>query len=60
MFYAEVREVSIHAPVMGATLSFAGTLFWFVPVSIHAPVMGATSSSVMFSARAASFQSTRP
>ena len=51
-------EVSIHAPVMGAT-SLVNDFGKAISVSIHAPVMGATPQLYFF-AKSWAFQSTHP
>ena len=55
---ALMDQVSIHAPVMGATLVY-GVNMASEYVSIHAPVMGATGYLTQ-SLTTLMFQSTRP
>ena len=53
------NEVSIHAPVKGATVSTASWTVDVQPVSIHAPVKGATAAQWACD-QPRLFQSTRP
>ena len=52
-------DISIHAPVKGATLSFVRVNLYTI-ISIHAPVKGATKCVICASALPVRFQSTHP
>ena len=59
MSVLRLTEVSIHAPVIGAT-RHGVPVARLESVSIHAPVIGATYSPNSLSASRLPFQSTRP
>ena len=60
MFNHISKEISIHAPVKGATRApYKGNEVQDL-ISIHAPVKGATSRSEIASLTELSFQSTHP
>ena len=55
-----MRDISIHAPVKGATFALTHDSMRLPYISIHAPVKGATAQTTTYRKSGEKFQSTHP